>query len=149
MLLCSGGAHTSRVDPARTVRPDFASGYPRPVWHRAYLQVERPEGARWDLALQLLKDGATVVVAGVALRVSNHDLHAIVTSAWADPSLVTDETAGQELSRGSQLVQSLLRTDPQFAAVVADREIKLELVADYETGSLLVACLENGALRRP
>jgi hypothetical protein len=67
------------------------------------------------------------------------------TSAWSDPSRVTEEVARGELARAQANVEELF-ADPAFKQLVADRELRYQLVNDYDTGRILLCTLRDGGL---
>jgi hypothetical protein len=113
---------------------------------RGRFRVDEPRGQRWALALEQLATGDPVVIRGVSLWLDQPGVVRVeAASAWSDPSQVTEEVARRELARAQANVEELLG-DPAFKQLVADRELRYELVNDYETGSILLCTLRNGGL---
>jgi hypothetical protein len=102
-------------------------------------------GKRWDLALELLRDGKPVVVADVVLRLSRPRLvTATARSAWSDPDRIDAADALEDLRRAESVLSEVRRVSPSFRELIAGRDIELEVVVDYSTGSLLVARSRDG-----
>jgi hypothetical protein len=118
----------------------------RSVAFRGRFTVDYPRGQRWQLALERLAAGDPVVVRGTSLWLDEPGLLRVETaSAWSDAGQVTEEVARAELGRARANVEELL-DDAAFRALVGDRSVRYELVSDYETGSVMLCTLRNGAL---
>jgi hypothetical protein len=116
------------------------------------LSVDRLDGARWELALELLERGeATVNLRGLVLHTdpatekAGRRLH-IEFNCPIDPSQVgksphdrLESVARRELREARQTIETACEEDERFAALVADSGVVYEFVHRYGTGALLVA----------
>lgn len=109
--------------------------------------VDEPSGERWALALERLKNGETVSVADVGLRLEESgDLTVMAISAWAEPSNVPTESARSDLGRAKRALDALIDADPTIRSLAKGRPPRLELIADYEIGSELIASMDGDEL---
>jgi hypothetical protein len=116
------------------------------------ISVDRLDGARWELALELLQSGqATVNLRGLVLRTdpatekTGRRLHIEFDSPF-DPSQVgksphdrLESVARPELREARQTIERACDEDERFAALVADSGVVYEFVHRYGMGALLVA----------
>lgn len=106
---------------------------------RGVFRVDEPSGERWDLALEMLRAGQTVVLADVGLRVEGKtEVTVIVVSQWNDLSLVTPVDALHAFARGQRHVAGAAASSPEFRELLAHRRVVVEFVVDYDTGSVLI-----------
>jgi hypothetical protein len=116
------------------------------------ISVDRLDGARWELALEVLQSGeATVNLRGLVLRTdaatekTGRRLH-IEFDCPFDPSQVgksphdrLESVARRELREARQTIETACDEDERFDALVADSGVVYELVHRYGMGALLVA----------
>jgi hypothetical protein len=116
------------------------------------LTIDRLEGSRWDLALQLLETGEGAVnLRGLVLRVdqatpkSGRRMH-IEFECPIDPSQVgraqherLAHAAERDLQAARETIGLACRADERFAALVSDSGLVYEYVHRYGMGALLVA----------
>jgi hypothetical protein len=107
------------------------------------LKVEESSGQRWNLALQLLADGETVILRGVSLTLRPQVLEALVQSTW-DLEHATAETARADIARGERVVGALLESSEEFAKLVGDRTVEYRAIDDYGMGAIWFAELRDG-----
>lgn len=113
---------------------------------RGEFTVDAPEGDRWELALERLATGDSIVVRGVSLQLDDNALRVEVASAWWNPERVTEAIAREELMRAVANVEDLLQADKRIRQLVGERERVFELVCDYELGNVLVCALNGDQL---
>lgn len=116
------------------------------------LSVEHPEGPRWELALQLLRDGEQAVeVRGLVLNTdpptakAQRRLHVEFECPF-DPSQVGKgpherlrSVAERDLSQARAVIAEVCAEDERFAALVEESGVVYEFVHRYGMGALLVA----------
>ena len=114
------------------------ASYAESVAFRGAFFIDDPEGQRWELGLELLGQGKLIVLRDIGLRLEGEStLAVVIPSSWL-PQNVTDATAREDLQRGRRVVEELICANPEFASLVAEREISYELVDDYDTGYVLL-----------
>jgi hypothetical protein len=114
---------------------------------RGWFSVDEPSGERWALALELLKNGETVSVADVGLRLEESgDLTVMAISAWTDPSNVTTESARSDLGRAKRTLDALIDADATIRSLAESQPPRIELIADHEIGSELIASMDGDEL---
>ena len=67
-------------------------------------------------------------------------------SAWAEPSNVPTESARSDLGRAKRALDALIDADPTIRSLAKSRPPRLELIADYEIGSELIASMDGDEL---
>ena len=116
------------------------------------LSVERLEGPRWDLALQLLRDGeAAVRLRGLVLNgdppkaKTQRRLHVAFDCPF-DPSQVgrgpherLKSVAELDLREARDVIARTCADDQRFATMVEESGVVYEYVHRYGMGALLVA----------
>lgn len=116
------------------------------------LSIDRLDGPRWELALQLLATGdGAVNLHGLVLRVdpatakTGRRMH-IEFECPFDPSQVSTaknerlaSLAQQDLQAARQTLEMACREDERFAALVADSGLVYEFVHRFGMGALLIA----------
>lgn len=100
---------------------------------------------RWDVALELLRDGQTFIFEGVGLHFEKPDLLVVtVESPDADTTLAL---ADAKFERALSCFEMLSRQDDRFRALVKQRRVKFELIYDYGMGAVLVAVRDGEGTR--
>lgn len=116
------------------------------------LSIDRLDGPRWELALDLLQSGnAVVTLRGLVMHTdpatatNSRRLH-IEFECPFDPSQVGRSThdrleslARRDLQNARQAVEKACDEDERFAALVTNSGVVYELVHRYGMGALLVA----------
>lgn len=116
------------------------------------LAIDRLEGSRWELALELLATGeASVNLRGLVLRVdpatpkSRRRMH-IEFACPVDPSQVgksqherLESLAQRDLDMARQTIDAVCHADKRFGNLVAESGLVYECVHRYGMGALLVA----------
>jgi hypothetical protein len=110
------------------------------VTFRGAFRVDELSGDRWELALERLRVGEGLVVLDVSVSTAEPGLlTATAASAWSDPSRISADSAMSDLRRAAAVVAAMIDASEAFAAEVRARTVELEVVADYDTGAVLVA----------
>jgi hypothetical protein len=92
------------------------------------MSVDDPQSQRFEVALQLLRDGRGITYRGVFLSLRQPKLLACgVITHWRVAN-ITDDIAQREISRGKKLVDALVAESPSFARLVAGREMRFSLI---------------------
>ena len=112
---------------------------------RDLLHVEEPSGERWELALDQLRQGRTIVFRGAAISVTGRTLIVEVPTTHA-PASIEARYADRLLDGAEVEVAALLEASPEFADLVQDLPLVVRLIHDYHTGSLLVCQRRDGEL---
>jgi hypothetical protein len=114
---------------------------------RGRFKIDGFDGQRGQLALELLGKGEPVSIGDtISLRCESAVLRIEVASAWRTRRAITHAVADAELRTARRTVEVLL-ADPSVATVVGDRQPLYELVLDYDTGTLLIATLQDDQTR--
>jgi hypothetical protein len=108
------------------------------------LRLDETAGQRWDLALERLAVGDTIIFQGVSLTILPNILRALIESTWKTHPEQTPERARADIARAEQIVTELLDSAPDFAELVGDREIEYHAIDDYGMGAIWLAELRNG-----
>jgi hypothetical protein len=111
---------------------------------RGVFRVDEPVGQRWELALDRLRTGERIVIADVALNLSPAGVTVTAVSAWTDPQRITSEAALADIRRAELVLSDLSDSSHELAELFAGRDIEIDVVVDYETGSILVATSRHG-----
>ena len=134
---------TSAVrDPASNPNGEGTSAY-----RGACMQVEEPQGPRFEAALKLFLDGVeALTVNGVEFQIdADGVLECAVSSTWQIENITT-RTAERDLRRGMAMLRHLTESVPSFADRVSGRRVRQVLVHDHGTGSVEVCRREAGTL---
>ena len=108
------------------------------------LRVDETTGARWELALERLRAGDTIIFRHVSLSIREDALLlALIQSTWTTAAEQTPERARADIARAEQIVEELLAEAPAFAELVADREIEYHTIDDYGMGAIWLAELRG------
>jgi hypothetical protein len=114
------------------------------------LQVDEPSGERWELALDLLREGRESVRIGV-LRLARQTsgpapdgrIHVSI-DATNGPEFTTRDGATAEIERGRSQLDALLTADNRLANLVALHGIAgCDYIYDYGMGSVVIATVDN------
>lgn len=120
---------------------------------RGSLRVERPEGSRWDLALDLLRSGEGSVAIG-NVELSRHagppgadGRIQVAVLADVEPQFITSSGARGYVDRARSTLAALRKADDRFGELLTQYGTAWELVHDYSTGAVTMARIgENGGL---
>src|SRR3954470_9498830 len=97
---------------------------------RGVFAVEDPDGARWELALDLLRRGEAFSWGRITFRRRDvSTVEAAVASAWSFAN-VTEEYALDDLRRARAEIDLLLGNDVGFRSTIGASSIDLVLVDD-------------------
>jgi hypothetical protein len=109
------------------------------VSFRGAFRVEDFDGDRGHLALERLHAGHLVVLQGLGLRVKGGALLVTMASAWTAIPQSDDVRVKTELDEAEAHWRALTAAMPAAQALCDSRNVTLELVLDYDTGSVLLA----------
>lgn len=110
------------------------------------MEIFEPHGSRFELALELFRDGYTITFNGVGfLLAPDHAVEIRVQTSWY-PENVTQQIALANLKSAQDLADDLLKTSPAFAALVKDRPRRYIVVDEYKNGGIEICRLVDGKL---
>jgi hypothetical protein len=108
--------------------------------------VTELDGPRFELAMQLLRQGQRVRFVDLDLRVYEREVLVVaVQSTWRSEN-VTAESARADLLNAEKQLRVLLDGSPVLRSALPS-EVRFELEDDYGMGSVLVCTLQQGQLR--
>ena len=109
------------------------------------MEIYKPNGQRFHVALELLRDGKSFIFDGVRFSLSDDRLvGAIESSFW--PAL-SAETASADLHRANNVADYLAKASNDFASIYQEREHLFLLLNYYgHGGEMEAARLVNGEL---
>lgn len=90
-------------------------------------QVDEPTGARWNAAVQLLREGRAIVYQGVALSLAEPGIVVVEVPAWVEVADMPESIASRDLANAEDLIAGLQR-ESDFAKVTFGRRIEVRLV---------------------
>ena len=90
-------------------------------------QVDEHAGARWNAAMQLLREGSTIVCQGVGLSLAEPDVVVVEVPAWVEVANMPESIASRDLAKAEDLIAGLQR-DSDFAELTSGRRIEVRLV---------------------
>ena len=106
------------------------------------LSVDETAGQRWELALDLLRQGETVIFRGVDLTLRQRVLVVLAQITWRTrPSAAL---AREDIARAECVVGGLLDESPEFRALVGQRSIEYHAVDDPGMGPVSLGELVDG-----
>src|SRR4051794_15763950 len=113
---------------------------------RGVFAVGESRGPRWELALDLLRQGEPFSLGPVTFRRADATtVEAGVASSWQYRWL-TEERARKDLEEARGWVEELLASDDEFRRAVGDSSIDYVLIDDDETGSTALCRLTGNDL---
>jgi hypothetical protein len=111
------------------------------------LEVDAPQGPRWELALGLIESGESPVLLGpVELRrgvsgpLADGVISVVVRSSTSAP---TYETARTDVNVARAVIASATAADPRLQDLLTRYGSRWELVDDYGMGTLLLAVVDD------
>lgn len=81
-------------------------------------QVDEPAGTRWNVAMQLLREGSTIVYQGVGLSLAELDVVVVEVPAWVEVANMPESIASRDLANAEDLLAGL-RRDSDFAKLTS------------------------------
>jgi hypothetical protein len=109
--------------------------------------VDEPTGARWELALDLLRRGKGFSIGPVAFRRADSTVvEAAVTSTWQFER-VTAARARADLEQARQWTEDLLASDDGFSDAIAGSTVDYVLIDDYGNGAVAICRLVGDDVR--
>ena len=128
---------------------------------RAKLTVEAPVGSRWLAGIEMIQEGAMVLLGDLMLylergksgrleEASPFVVEADASTWWHR----SDSQSRKKLARGTLLgaretLEELMHSSPDLAATLEGRSVKYELVDDYGDGAVLLCTLQGDQLTDP
>ena len=110
------------------------------------MQVLEPQGPRFELALERLRDGDAFSFDGVSFWLAQDGcLEVSVVSSWRIEN-TTEQTALVDVKRAMKLVGDLVAKSSSFAAIAKAHPQRFTLIHDYGTGSVELCRLVDGAI---
>ena len=110
------------------------------------MEIFEPHGSRFELALELFRDGRAITFNGVGFWLApDHALEIRVQTNWQREN-VTELTAWADLKMAKGLADALEKASPAFASVVKDRSRRYVLVDEYKNGGVELCRLVDGKL---
>jgi len=113
------------------------------------LTVDEPQGQRWDLALDLLREGPDLIALGQGLLLSR-DTSGPASDGHIHIGVIAHasrERAQSEVDTAREFVQGLTETDKRFGASLRPFGITWEYVGDGGTVTITLARIdEDGTL---
>jgi len=106
------------------------------------MQVKETNGPRFELALELLRQGHAFSFNEVSFSVVGDGLYVSVGTTWLVENL-TEERAIHDLTRGKNVYETLLNESPAFATEVKKYSPTFLLINDDGMGSVELARLVN------
>jgi hypothetical protein len=111
------------------------------VSDKGALHVDEAEGSRWNLALELLGSGETIIFREVSLTKMPECLRILVDTAWKTEQ--TPARAREDIARAERVVQELLASNEDFVEAVGGRPIEYHAIDDYGMGAIWLAELRD------
>ncbi len=109
------------------------------------LGIEKPEGERFELALDQFAQGQFFIFLGSGLGIVDGSLQMRVPSEW-EPDSITPQRATQELDRAVHNLAGLRSASPRFAALTDGLPEHIVLLYDYGSGGIELCELNQGVL---
>ncbi len=129
------------------------------------LRVDEASGERWELALDQLRAGYSIIFRDVILSLPPMAgspertgatppsteppvLQALIQSTWTTTAEQTPDRARADIARAEHIVEELIAEAPAFADLVSDRVIEYHAINDYGMGAIWLAELRDGRFTR-
>jgi hypothetical protein len=110
------------------------------------MEITEPHGSRFELALELFRDGRALTFDGVGFWLApDGALEVRAQTSWYREN-VTEQTALNDLERAKTLAASLVKASSEFASLVKGRARRYVLVDDYKMGGIELCRLIDGSL---
>jgi hypothetical protein len=106
------------------------------------LRVDELEGQRWELALERLTQGETVIFRGVSLTLLPGALRALAQITWK--TRPTAALVREDIARAEEIVRDALDGSPDLKALVGNRSVEYHAIDDYGMGAVWLADLVDG-----
>jgi hypothetical protein len=111
------------------------------------MKVFTPEDQRFDVALELLREGKSFSIAAVSFWIDHEHqvLDVSVATQWKIENL-TMEIGAAEIEKGKEVLAALLNCSSEFEKIVRGLSPRFSLIHDYHTGSVEVGYLMDDKL---
>ena len=106
------------------------------------MEITETSGQRFDLAMEILREGNSVSFSGVSFQLQPHNkMLRRVESTW-QPERITEESAIQDLKSAEQATRYLCEQSQIFRHLVDGREITSVLFVGYGMGGIEI-CVQT------
>jgi hypothetical protein len=113
------------------------------IWdRRSVIQVESPEGRRFDVALDFLEEGRAVRLLGLRLALEGGALEVEVPTTQ-NPRSLTIERTDREYEEARGILKHVAAQSPRFQELLNRWPISLILVVDYGDGAFQVSRIDR------
>ncbi|MGI8654933.1 MAG: hypothetical protein ACR2LC_06915 [Pyrinomonadaceae bacterium] len=110
------------------------------------MEVSEPNTQRFDVALELLREGSSFTFDGVSFWIAPDGLlHVNVDSSWRIEN-ITEQTALNDLERAKDVFAYLVRKSPSFARIVEGCHQQYHFGYDAGKSGVELARLVDGKL---
>jgi len=93
------------------------------------LSVDDPHGQRFEVALELLREGRPISYRGIHIFLRDPELvECGVITKWA-PADITEEIARGEMLSGKDTIDALVAENSSFAEIVSGRDMRFSLIS--------------------
>ena len=112
--------------------------------------IDKPQGKRWDFALDILQEGKVFIYQGIAfvLDTKHKVLRCDVAVDVHDPRTITEQRAQTEFEAAKGIVDELIKDSNKFQKIVSGCKIKYSIVCDYDTGIMKLFSVLNGKVQK-
>jgi len=125
---------------------------------RGDISVDVPSGKRWEVAVEMLREGAMVRVVGLLLYLDRDKsgkpregaplIIEIPASSWHGLARERQEAVAASMIQEAQgRFEELQETSAELRDIAGGRELTFELVDDCGNGAVGLATLEGGEVR--
>ncbi len=110
------------------------------------MEVIEPNGLRFEVALELFKDGQAFSFHGVSFYLAPEGyVAASIPTTWYLEN-TTEQTALNDLKAAENTLEDLIAESPKFASIVKDLPRRYILVHNYGMGAIELCRLAEGKL---
>lgn len=112
--------------------------------------VEKAQGKRWNVALEILGDGKPFVYQGIVFSLDKNEktLSCGITVDAVSPMNITEDMALKEYELAKRIVDELIKSSQDFKTLIANCKIEFSILHDYGTGVVELFSVEDGKVRK-
>src|SRR6185436_16432094 len=110
------------------------------------MQVDDPEGPRFELALDLLRDSGWMSFRDLYISIREGRLDVRLESSWS-PDQTDPERATRDISRARQNIQALRQVSARFASLTDGLPERFALFYGYGMGEVEICEEVDGEIR--
>ena len=111
------------------------------------LVISELSGARFDVAMDLFREGKSICFDEVQMQLTKDDaLQISVESPWNTEN-ISESRALADLNRGISVVDALTSVPPAFADSVRGKSRRVQLIDDNGTGAVRLCELTDGRVQ--